>query len=97
MERSLFAGERLGHTLREEGTVNALRWADVVSVTYFPKSMLTGYARLRVRAQVPQGARYDLTFKTVSLDPKCANPADPEVARVQLALDRYWPEWRGGN
>lgn len=82
---------------RKEGTVNALRWADVVSVTYFPKSMLTGYARLRVRAQVPLGARYDLTFKTVSLDPKCANPADPEVARVQLALDRYWPEWRGGN
>ncbi len=82
---------------RKEGTVNALRWADVVSVTYVPKSMLTGYARLRVRAQVPLGARYDLTFKTVSLDPKCANPADPEVARVQLALDRYWPEWRGGN
>ena len=36
---------------RKEGTVNALRWADVVSVTYFPKSMLTGYARLRVRAK----------------------------------------------
>ncbi|MCG7622978.1 hypothetical protein MHM97_06320 [Epibacterium sp. Ofav1-8] len=85
------------HYGRKKGTINALRWADVVSVAYIPKRVLTGYARLRVRAQVPLGARYDLTFKTVSLDPKCSNPADPEVARAQAALDRYWPEWRRGT
>ncbi|MCG7627527.1 hypothetical protein MHM88_06910 [Epibacterium sp. MM17-32] len=85
------------HYGRKKGTINALRWADVVSVAYIPKSVLTGYARLRVRAQVPLGARYDLTFKIPSLEPKCSIPADPEVARAQAALDRYWPEWRRGT
>ncbi|MFP3382446.1 hypothetical protein [Tritonibacter sp. SIMBA_163] len=82
------------HYGTKKGATCALRWADVVSVAYTPKSVLTGYARLRVRAQVPLGTRNDLTFKIVPLDPKCSNPVDPEVARAQAALDRYWPEWR---